>query len=56
MKGPGSISSTAGGAFGTSQRTGAIRLPGLENVDFGLNKQFRFRERARVELGAKLYF
>ncbi len=43
------------GHFGTSPRTGAIRLPGLVNCDLGLNKQFALRERARLELRSEFF-
>jgi hypothetical protein len=43
------------GAFGTSPRTGAIRLPGLENVDFAMKKEFTMWEKARVELRSEFF-
>ncbi len=43
------------GAFGTSPRTGAIRLPGLFNTDFSVNKSFRFGERTRLELRSEFF-
>ena len=43
------------GAFGTSARTGAIRLPGIENVDFSLTKDVVFHERARMELRSEFF-
>jgi len=43
------------GAFGTSPRTGAIRLPGMENVDFAMKKEFAVWERARVELRSEFF-
>ncbi len=43
------------GAFGTSPRTGAIRLPGLVNADFALRKQFSLWERARVEMRSEFF-
>jgi hypothetical protein len=43
------------GAFGTSPRTGAIRLPGLENVDFALKKEVPLRESARIELRSEFF-
>jgi hypothetical protein len=43
------------GRYGNSPRTGAIRLPGLVNVDFSVNKQFRFAENRRAELRAEFY-
>lgn len=43
------------GAFGTSVRTGAIRLPGLVNADFAIDKSFRFGERTRLELRSEFF-
>ncbi len=43
------------GHFGTSPRTGAIRLPGLINCDFSLNKQIAMGERARFELRSEFF-
>jgi hypothetical protein len=43
------------GHFGTSPRTGAIRLPGLFNCDFSINKQFSIRERGRLELRSEFF-
>ena len=43
------------GNYGNSARTGAIRLPGLVNVDFSVNKQFRFGETRRAELRTEFY-
>ncbi len=43
------------GHFGTSPRTGAIRLPGLINCDFSLNKQISIREKARFELRSEFF-
>ena len=43
------------GHFGTTPRTGAIRLPGLVNCDFSLNKQILIRERARFELRSEFF-
>lgn len=37
------------GRFGTSPRTDAVRLPGITNFDFSVNKQFRFKEDKRFE-------
>ena len=41
------------GRFGTSPRTDAVRLPGITNVDFSINKSLRFTETqiARIPLG-----
>ncbi|MFN7933775.1 MAG: TonB-dependent receptor [Bryobacteraceae bacterium] len=46
---------TPNGRYGTSPRTGAIRLPGVFNVDFSVNKQFRMSEQRRVELRTEFY-
>ncbi len=43
------------GKYGNSARTGAIRLPGLINVDFSVNKQFRFGETRRAEFRTEFY-
>jgi hypothetical protein len=43
------------GSYGNAARTGAIRLPGLINVDFSVNKQFRFGETRRAELRTEFY-
>jgi hypothetical protein len=43
------------GQYGNSPRTGAIRLPGLFNVDFSVNKQFRLSESRRAELRGEFY-
>jgi hypothetical protein len=43
------------GRYGNAPRTGAIRLPGLINVDFSVNKQFRFGETRRAELRTEFY-
>lgn len=42
------------GRFGNSPRTDAIRMPGSENVDFAINKQFRFESR-RLEFRADIF-
>lgn len=34
---------------------GAIRLPGVFNIDFSVNKQFRLSEQRRVELRGEFY-
>nr|MCU0248360.1 TonB-dependent receptor [Bryobacter sp.] len=38
------------GRFGTSSRTNAIRLPGIINADFSVNKRFRFQESRQLEI------
>ena len=43
------------GRFGTSPRTDAIRLPGIINVDFSVNKSFRFTERTRFEFRTEVF-
>ncbi len=43
------------GKYGNAPRTGAIRLPGLVNVDFSVNKQFRMGETRRAELRTEFY-
>lgn len=43
------------GTFGTSPRTGAIRLPGLINFDFSANKEFRFTERRGLQFRAEIF-
>jgi hypothetical protein len=43
------------GSYGNAPRTGAIRLPGMFNVDFSVNKQFRFGESRRAELRTEFY-
>ena len=43
------------GSFGTSPRTGAIRLPGLVNFDFSANKEFRFTERRGLQFRAEIF-
>ena len=43
------------GRYGNAPRTGAIRLPGVINVDFSVNKQFRLGETRRAELRTEFY-
>lgn len=43
------------GRYGNSPRTGGIRLPGLLNVDFSVNKDFNFGERTRLEFRTEFY-
>jgi len=38
------------GRFGTSPRTNAIRLPGIMNADFSVNKRFRIQESRHIEI------
>ncbi|MBL8209113.1 MAG: TonB-dependent receptor [Bryobacterales bacterium] len=43
------------GFYGNAPRTGAIRLPGMLNTDFSVNKQFRFGETRRVEFRTEVF-
>jgi len=43
------------GAFGTTPRTNAFRLPGLINVDFSATKAFRFKEKRTFEFRAEMF-
>jgi len=43
------------GRFGTSPRTDAIRLPGIENVDFSVNKNFKWTEFRALEIRGEFY-
>jgi hypothetical protein len=43
------------GRFGNSPRTGAVRLPGIENVDFSVNKLVRFKETRSFEFRAEFF-
>jgi hypothetical protein len=43
------------GRFGTSPRTNAIRLPGFANVDFSVNKNFRFSEGRLLEFRTEFF-
>ena len=43
------------GRFGTAPRTNAIRLPGLFNFDFSVNKTFPIGERLRPELRGEVF-
>jgi hypothetical protein len=49
------FSQTPFGRYGNAPRTGAIRLPGVFNIDFSVNKQFRFSESRRVELRGEFF-
>jgi hypothetical protein len=49
------FSEPAFGRYGNAPRTGAIRLPGVLNVDFSVNKQFRLGETRRAELRTEFY-
>ncbi|WP_051670085.1 carboxypeptidase-like regulatory domain-containing protein [Bryobacter aggregatus] len=46
---------TAYGRFGTSPRTDAVRLPGITNFDFSVNKQFRLGETRRLEFRTEIF-
>ena len=43
------------GRFGTSPRTAAVRLPGLFNFDFSVNKTFRFSEARGLEFRTEVF-
>jgi hypothetical protein len=43
------------GRFGTAPRTAAIRLPGITNVDFSVNKHFRITEQRTVEFRTEVF-
>ncbi len=43
------------GRFGNSPRTGAIRLPGIINADFSVNKKFRFGESRSFEFRTEIF-
>jgi hypothetical protein len=43
------------GHWGTSPRTGAIRLPGLVNCDFSFTKRFAIKESARLEFRTETF-
>jgi hypothetical protein len=43
------------GRFGTSPRTDAVRLPGIENADFSVTRSYRFRERRSLDFRAELF-
>lgn len=51
----GAFAQTPFGRWGTAVRTGAIRLPGVFNIDFSVNKQFVLAESRRVELRGEFY-
>ncbi len=46
---------SAYGRFGTSPRTDAVRLPGITNFDFSVNKQFRLGETRRLEFRTEFF-
>ena len=43
------------GRFGNSPRTDAIRLPGMENIDFSVTKSVRFRESRTFEFRTEFF-
>jgi len=43
------------GRFGTSPRTNAIRLPGIANADFSVNKVFRLSEARLLEFRTEIF-
>jgi hypothetical protein len=43
------------GYFGTSVRTGAIRLPGMFNTDFSVTKSFPVHEQTRFDIRAEFF-
>lgn len=43
------------GRFGTSPRTGAIRLPGVINFDFSVNKRFKIGESRAFEFRTEIF-
>lgn len=43
------------GAWGTSARTGAVRLPGLINCDFSFTKRFAIQETRRLEFRTEVF-
>jgi hypothetical protein len=43
------------GRFGTSPRTAAVRLPGIENVDFSVNKAIKFKENKAFEFRTEFF-
>ncbi|HEY3442979.1 MAG TPA: TonB-dependent receptor [Paludibaculum sp.] len=52
---PAAFSQTPFGRFGTSPRTNAIRLPGMINFDFSMNKSFRIAEKRNVEFRTEVF-
>ena len=43
------------GRFGTAPRTNAIRLPGMENVDFSMHKAVKFKETRSIEIRSEFF-
>jgi hypothetical protein len=43
------------GRFGTAPRTGAVRLPGIRNIDLAFARALNWREQRRVELRAEVF-
>jgi hypothetical protein len=52
---PDAFAQTPFGRFGTAPRTNAIRLPGLINFDFSVNKTFPISERLRPEFRTEIF-
>jgi hypothetical protein len=49
------FAATPFGRFGTSPRTGAIRVPGIINADFSVTKQFGIGESRRLEFRTEIF-
>ncbi|MEJ7608986.1 MAG: TonB-dependent receptor [Bryobacteraceae bacterium] len=49
------FSQTPFGRFGTAPRTNAVRLPGIFNFDFSLNKSFAITESKRFEFRTEVF-
>lgn len=49
------FSQTPFGRFGTAPRTAAIRLPGMINMDFSVNKSFVISEQRRFEFRTEVF-
>lgn len=43
------------GRFGTAPRTGAVRLPGIRNVDLGFARAFKVTDQRQFELRAEIF-
>lgn len=43
------------GRFGTAPRTGAVRLPGIINADFSVNKRFKIGESRALEFRTEIF-
>ena len=51
----GAFAPTPFGRFGTSPRTGAVRLPGIRNFDVAFARAFNLQEERRIELRAEIF-